>query len=85
MKNWKKWLWIDKRLPKSNYILRIIVGLYLIYAIWNILKGMSRPEVNGTVLTVASVVLGIGCAFCLVTGAIGLAKKEYDGKNDNGE
>lgn len=93
MKNtgWKKWLLIDRRLPKSNYILRAFVGIYLIYIIGNIGKGLSEPEVsNVPVILAAMIVLGVFCLLCIISGGYGLWKKEYremyqEGEENEGE
>ncbi len=78
MKNWKKWLMIDKELPRSSYILRIVVGGYLLYSIWKIADGFSRPEeVNIPVITVSIITLAICTIICFATAAYGLLTKQY--------
>lgn len=80
MKNegWKKWLLIDRRLPKSSYILRTFVGIYLVYIVGNIGKGLFEPEVTGVPLVIALMsFFGIICALCIISGGYGLWKKEY--------
>jgi hypothetical protein len=75
---WKKWLLIDKRFPKSNYILRAFVGVYLIYIIGNIGFGLSEPEVTNVPLIIAAmVVLSVLDLLCIISGGYGLWKKEY--------
>ncbi len=80
MKNtrWKKWLLIDRRFPKSNYILRAFVGVYLVYIIGNVGKGLLEPEVSHVPLVIAAmVVLSVFCLLCIISGGYGLWKKEY--------
>ena len=80
MKNegWKKWFLIDRRLPKSSYILRAFAGLYLIYIVGNIGKGLFEPDVTGVPLIIAAMVfLGAFCVLCIISGGYGLWKKEY--------
>ena len=80
MKNtrWKKWLLIDRRFPKSNYILRAFVGVYLVYIIGNVGKGLLEPEVSHVPLVFAAmVVLSVFCLLCIISGGYGLWKKEY--------
>lgn len=80
MKNsgWKKWLLIDKRFPKSNYILRSFVGIYLIYVIYSIGAGLSEPDVLYVPLVIAAMAaLSVFCLLCIISGGYGLWKKEY--------
>lgn len=77
-KKWKKWFLIDKRLPKSSYILRAFAGVYLIYIIGNAIKGLSDPDITNPAAAVAIVVvLSLFCLLCIISGGYGLWKKEY--------
>ncbi|MFA9462773.1 MAG: hypothetical protein ACERKN_00625 [Velocimicrobium sp.] len=84
--NWKKLLWIDKRLPKTSYILRTFVGAYLIYIVYQIISGMSEPNVTHPMLVIIStIIFSVFCVFCLLSGILGLYYKEYrgEGEEDN--
>jgi len=84
--NWKKFLWIDKRVPKNSYVLRTLVGFYLIYIVYQIIAGMKEPNVtNPVIVVVSAIILSFFCAFCLLSGAIGLYKKEYKEALDDEE
>ena len=76
--NLKKILWMDERLPKSNYILRTFVGIYLIYIVYQIMSGLGEENVtNPTLVIVLGVVIGAFCIYCLLSGSLGLIKKTY--------
>jgi len=84
--NWKKFLWIDKRVPKTSYVLRTFVGFYLIYIVYQIIAGMKEPDVTNPVIVVAAaIILSFFCAFCLLSGSIGLYTKEYREAHDDEE
>ncbi len=77
--NWKKFLWIDKRVPKRSYVLRTLVGFYLIYIVYQIIAGMKEPNVTKpAIVIVAAIILSFFCVFCLLSGGIGLYTKEYN-------
>ncbi len=81
--NWKKFLWIDKRVPKNSYVLRTLVGFYLIYIVYQIISGMKEPNVtNPVVVVAAAIILAFFCVFCLLSGSIGLYTKEYKEAHD---
>lgn len=76
--NWKKFLWINHHLPKTSYILRTFVGFYMMYIVYSILNGLKEPNVtNPALVIVSAVIFSFFCVFFLVSGCIGLYKKEY--------
>ncbi|MEG1991973.1 MAG: hypothetical protein RR056_01185, partial [Acetivibrio sp.] len=76
--NWKKILWIDRRLPKTSYVLRTFVGFYLIYIVYQTISGLREPNVtNPTIVMVGAGIIAIFCILCIFSGAMGLLKKEY--------
>ena len=84
--NWKKFLWINKRVPKNSYVLRTLVGFYLIYIVYQIIAGLKEPNVTNPVIVVASaIILSFFCAFFLLSGGVGLYKKEYKEAQDDEE
>lgn len=78
MNKWKKILGIQRHVPRSSYILRVVVGGYLLYLSYQIIGGLgTESKANPAIMITAAVLFGLFAIFCLLSGGIGLYQKEY--------
>ncbi len=68
--NWKKYFLVDPKYTKGSYLLRLVVGGYLVYNTMTMLDSPTTP------LLIASILMGIAGIYLLISAGIGFLVKD---------